>query len=301
MRLIRDKVREFSAVTGLTISIPKSKFYFGEVDEESNEIIQQTIGNFLWSGKECFTRKAPIPWDHISDPVSADGLNLIYLKDWNKTTIGKLLWNVFVKKDRLWINWVHLYYLEKKDVATYIPKTANKYETKKIYHLFRGPIPKVSWRNLFYGNIARPRVTFTLLMACQDRLPTKDRLLKFGTIIDGKYAYYGFQERCRLLFFECEVAKRIWSQVLNWLNISHRSRGWDTELNVISKMTSGKECRKKLLKLAFTETVYAIWTTRNMIIFYNKKEDCLKSKDIIEKVLCRADKSNKLAMFCNRL
>lgn len=39
-----DKVREFSAVTGLTISISKSKFYFGRVDEESNEIIQQTIG-----------------------------------------------------------------------------------------------------------------------------------------------------------------------------------------------------------------------------------------------------------------
>lgn len=95
--------------------------------------IDNMCRNFLWSGKECFTRKAPIPWDHISDPVSADGLNLIYLKDWNKTTIGKLLWNVFVKKDRLWINWVHLYYLEKKDVATYIPKVHYSWIIKAMF------------------------------------------------------------------------------------------------------------------------------------------------------------------------
>lgn len=126
---------------------------------------------------------------HISDPISAGELNLIYLKEWTKATIGKLLWNVFAKKGKLWINWVHLYYLRKEDVATYTPKVhcswitkvmfkhkdiimnyavwnafqaAGRYETRKVYRLFRGPKPKVSWRNLFYDNLARPRVVFTL-------------------------------------------------------------------------------------------------------------------------------------------
>lgn len=44
--------------------------------------------NFLWSGKECLTRKALVAWDHISDLVPADELNLICLKDWKKETIG---------------------------------------------------------------------------------------------------------------------------------------------------------------------------------------------------------------------
>ncbi|CAK8531028.1 unnamed protein product [Lathyrus sativus] len=44
MRLIIDKMREFSTTTSLTIRIPKRKIYFGGVDEESKKIIQQPIG-----------------------------------------------------------------------------------------------------------------------------------------------------------------------------------------------------------------------------------------------------------------
>lgn len=40
MRLIMGKMREYSASTGLTISIPKSKSYLGGDDAESKKIIQ---------------------------------------------------------------------------------------------------------------------------------------------------------------------------------------------------------------------------------------------------------------------
>lgn len=187
----------------MIISIPKSKTYFGGVDEDSKELIQQTTGfaigpllvkyfgvplvskkltitdcqsliermlvrlkhwsirllsyagrlqlvknvifsianywmqifplpkmiishidnmcsNFLWYGKDCPIRKAPVSCDHISDPISIGWLNLIYLREWNKVTIEKLLWNVFAKKDKLWTNWIHMYYLKKEEVATCI-------------------------------------------------------------------------------------------------------------------------------------------------------------------------------------
>lgn len=44
MKLIMDRVRNFSAATSFNISIPKSKFYLGGVDAETQELIQQTIG-----------------------------------------------------------------------------------------------------------------------------------------------------------------------------------------------------------------------------------------------------------------
>lgn len=72
---------------------------------------------------------------------------------------------------------------------------------KKVYQLFRGVKPKVSWRNPFYGNLSRPRATFTLWLVCQDRLPIKDRLLRFETINDGKCVYCGLQESYMHLFF----------------------------------------------------------------------------------------------------
>lgn len=66
-------------------------------------------------------------------------------------------------------------------------------------------------------------------------------------------------------------------------------------------MTCGKRINKGLFKIALAETVYAIWTARNMIIFQNKKDDCLHSKDIIDMILCRAEINKKLAMFCSRV
>lgn len=130
----------------------------------------------MWSGKECLTRKALVSWDHISGLVPAGDLNLICLKDWNKATIGQLMWNMFAKKYKLWINWIHMYYLKKEEVAMYIPKVhyswiikvtlkyrdvimdsvlgyfsdSGSYKTKGVYQMFRGPKPKVTWRNHFF-------------------------------------------------------------------------------------------------------------------------------------------------------
>lgn len=185
MRHIIDKVKDFSEAAGLIVSIPKSKMYFGGVDEESRKIIQITTGFAMgnlpfkylrvplaskkltindcqpliekmmvrlrhWStrllsyvGKfplvksvifsigcgssRYLKRSSPIlivsvevsyglgkipkrvnPPSHGSTRVtlyiSAGGLNIIYLRDWNKATIRKLLWNVYAKKDRMWIN-----------------------------------------------------------------------------------------------------------------------------------------------------------------------------------------------------
>ncbi|XP_058734249.1 uncharacterized protein LOC131605978 [Vicia villosa] len=69
--------------------------------------------NFLWTGKDSYIRKAPIAWEHVCDLVAAGGLNLISLTAWNKATIGKMLWNIAKIKDRLWIHWIHEYYMNK--------------------------------------------------------------------------------------------------------------------------------------------------------------------------------------------
>ncbi|KAG5610973.1 hypothetical protein H5410_022254 [Solanum commersonii] len=42
------------------------------------------------------------------------GLNIIDVYMWNKTTILKHLWNLSKKKDKLWIAWVHNYYIKNR-------------------------------------------------------------------------------------------------------------------------------------------------------------------------------------------
>ncbi|KAI5385353.1 hypothetical protein KIW84_072086 [Lathyrus oleraceus] len=92
---------------------------------------------------------------------------------------------------------------------------AGRYKTKLMYQMLRGSNPKVLWRKLFFGNLVKPRVVFTLWMTCQSILQIKDRLQRFGIVIDGLCVYCSLQESYNHLFFECQVIKNIWKQMMN--------------------------------------------------------------------------------------
>lgn len=38
------------------------------------------------------------------------GMNFLDIYTWNKAAIGKMLWNLCQKKDKLWVVWIHTYY-----------------------------------------------------------------------------------------------------------------------------------------------------------------------------------------------
>lgn len=59
--------------------------------------IDKIYREFLWTGKQNRSRKAPVWWDHIYDPVSAGGLNLIHMREWNKVTLGSC-YEMFMQK-----------------------------------------------------------------------------------------------------------------------------------------------------------------------------------------------------------
>ena len=154
---------------------------------------------YLSSNTYEATRKAPNSWDIIFQPKSAGGLNITDLKDWNRATIGKLLWNLQGKADKLWVKWINTYYLKKKDIMNW---TLNKncswiikriikcmdsfknihywkevelgksYNTGNMYKAMRGDFEKVTWHKMLASNYARPRAIFTLWMVLNGKLPT---------------------------------------------------------------------------------------------------------------------------------
>ncbi|XP_058752813.1 uncharacterized protein LOC131626004 [Vicia villosa] len=324
VQMMMAKFRDFSATTGLEASPSKCKVinhwstrllsYAGRLQLIRSVIfaitnywmqifllpkkvlnhIDSLCRRFLWTGKDMPSRKSPISWDHICDPRAASGMNLISLAEWNIATIGKLLWNLCAKKDKLWIRWIHFYYIKRNDVNTYQPKAnsswilkamfkhrdvfcqsalwhefqaTGKYDTSKMYRMMRGDKPRVAWRSLMFNNHARPRAIFTLWMACQNRLPTKDRLSKIGILTDGLCVYCEQMETNQHLFFDCAETKKTWIQLLTWMKIRHTPGDWTEEAEWICSQTKGKSGRAKLLKLAATEMVYATWNQRNKMIF----------------------------------
>lgn len=108
--------------------------------------------------------------------------------------------------DRLWVRWVHMYFMKNQDILDYqtsnayswilkavlkcrdkavntrswgLVKNNQKFPTGSICKEIRGEKEKVPWRKLFYTNIARSRALFVGWLACRGRLPTKERLRKF--------------------------------------------------------------------------------------------------------------------------
>ncbi|XP_058763491.1 uncharacterized protein LOC131636928 [Vicia villosa] len=292
IKLLMSKFREFSAPTGLLASPSKSKVYFGGGDIEEQNLIQQETGfvvghmPFKYLGKETISRKALVSWEHTCDPISAGGMNLIDLSFWNRATMCKMLWNICGKKDVLWIRWVHMFYIRNRDVDTYQPnsscswilkavfkyrdlvlhspvwtgfKSAGAFVTRKMYDWLRGNKPRVSWRNLIYVNKARPRALFTLWLACQNRLLTKERLNKIGVTTDGKCVLCGALENSDHLFFLCTETRRVWQKVLGWIRIMRVPVDWQNELCWICSQVQGKSNKARVLKIAITETICHVW------------------------------------------
>lgn len=106
------------------------------------------------------------------------GLNFLNVFIWNNTTIGKLLWNLCKKKDKLWVKWIHSFYgqrgiwgiqahqaswLVQRIVKAYKRlqatgynelslKKMEQYYIKKVYEKMRGDREKVEWKKLIWSN-----------------------------------------------------------------------------------------------------------------------------------------------------
>ncbi|KAG5610816.1 hypothetical protein H5410_022097 [Solanum commersonii] len=62
------------------------------------------------------SRRALVAWEKVCQPGVVEGLNIIALSSWNKVAILKQLWGISMKKDSLWVKWIHYYYIKNRDL-----------------------------------------------------------------------------------------------------------------------------------------------------------------------------------------
>ncbi|CAK8568890.1 unnamed protein product [Lathyrus sativus] len=211
---------------------------------------------FLWIGGFEGSRKAPVAWKQICSPRSHGGLNVVDLEVWNKATILKLLWNVSEKEDSLWVKWVQTYAqsqggLSKHERSGRI-QDRGVFRMSNLYAKLHDCGQPVEWRNLVYGNNARPRANFMLWLACHGRLATKDRL------------------------------HNVWTKILRWAQINHTPGNWHSKLKWLIQHTKGKGVRVAVIKMAISKTIYEIWQARNKSIFGKKPEITIIGRKVID-------------------
>ncbi|XP_058746599.1 uncharacterized protein LOC131619534 [Vicia villosa] len=146
---------------------------------------------------------------------------------------------------------------------------AEKVKITDIYvKLIQDQTPR-PWRRILYDNGARPRAKFILWLACHGKLATKERLKRFDIMDDDTCSLCSAQETQNHLFFECDEMKSMLKQVLSWIKVQHSPGIWDEEINGLRLNAKGKGWKAKVLKIAYTETIYNCWLYRNDRCFEN--------------------------------
>lgn len=153
-----------------------------------------------------------------------------------------------------------------------------------------------------YGNNVRPIALFTLLMACHDRLATKERLHRFGFVDNNNCIFCRQPKTLQHLMFNCIMMSEIWQYVIKWLQIAHSPIGWNEQLTWVTEHSKGKGWKVFILKCAFVETVYEVWEFRNAYCFgKNFSNDNIGPKNETERgqTLLRVQSKN-LAPPCKK-
>lgn len=60
--------------------------------------------------------RAKVAWHDVCMPKNEGGLGLKNNIVWNSAIFMKMLWNIHINRESLWIKWVHGYYLKGRNV-----------------------------------------------------------------------------------------------------------------------------------------------------------------------------------------
>lgn len=268
------------------------QMFWSQIFALPKKIIQEVEAmcrRFLWTGNSETSEKALIAWDKLCWPKSNGGLQFLDIYTWNKAAIGKLLWNVCQKKDKLWVAWIHSYYgqngvwnIPEKQAswvvqrilkaAQHLQEAGNteayirdmeKYSIGKVYLQMRGTMETIEWRSLVWTNVGAPKWLFIMYLAVNGRLATKDGLAKWGMIQSPLCPLcQRMNEDHDHLFFQCSYSAEVWSKLLNWQGINRGTMHWIAEVQWAIKHMKGKGSTALVYKMAMASSLYYIWLER---------------------------------------
>nr|GEY48376.1 hypothetical protein [Tanacetum cinerariifolium] len=71
--------------------------------------IEQLMRGFLWCQGSMRKGKAKVAWDVVCLPKDEGGLGVRRLDSFNKALMSVHIWKLLLRKDSLWVKWIHLY------------------------------------------------------------------------------------------------------------------------------------------------------------------------------------------------
>ncbi|XP_015077353.1 uncharacterized protein LOC107021245 [Solanum pennellii] len=230
------------------------------------KLIESLCRSYLWSGAGHVTKKALIAWELVCRPKSEGGMGLINMLVWNRAAVAKLCWDLANKEDKLWIKWIHAYYLkgqiewQKRDQASWMIR-----KIMNAKHIVDQCQPR-------QGKGPDQKLVFTLWILLNKKLATVDRLTKRGMTLDRDCVLCkSADESMEHLFIQCHYVEEVWERLLRWINVhSNMPKTWTQFIQWCVKNGKGKTVRAQLFKGILAEGVYGLLNERNKRIFEEK-------------------------------
>ena len=144
----------------------------------------------------------------------------------------------------------------------------NLFSSKVTWLHLRDPSPTVYWARAIWFKENIPRHTFTTWLALLQRLPTRDRLRRWGlSVPEACILCSSGLETHHHLFFECEYSSALWQPCASTVwplppTYIHSAASW-----ILRPQQASNSSSAVIVKLVFQSSVYLIWKERNARIF----------------------------------
>lgn len=98
--------------------------------------INSILRTFLLFGRELKRTTAKVSWEDVCQQMAEGGLGIKNVIIWNEAAMMKHLWNVYSKKDSLWVKWCHSYTLKGRCLWTCNTPTNSSWTWLKLMKLW---------------------------------------------------------------------------------------------------------------------------------------------------------------------
>ncbi|KAJ6856768.1 hypothetical protein NC651_038440 [Populus alba x Populus x berolinensis] len=227
------------------------------------------------------------------------GLGFFDLRARNNSCQAKHIWNIHLKADSIWIQWVHHYYICSqsfwdtaahpnssplwKSIINFRDKlvemgcgqsqvlslmenwcnSTGSFTANAYEYLWLRSNP-VYWRKIVWEPWSMPRYSFILWLAVLGRLQTKDRLHFLQTDLTCVFCQ-DEEESHNHLFFSFHWISPLWQMIRNWLHITRRMSSLSSAIRGLSRV--GNNAHGRMRRVSLGILVYIIWEERNKRLF----------------------------------
>ncbi|XP_019231750.1 PREDICTED: uncharacterized protein LOC109212554 [Nicotiana attenuata] len=204
--------------------------------------VDRLCREYLWGTKEEMRKVALVAWEKVCCPKNMGGLNIKGCREWNIASVGKLIWQLALNKESLWVRWVHGVYMKTNpDIWThsppldsswywrklnsvkegmrewfsqgrYILNITGEYSINSSYIALMGRQQKMKVADLIWSAVAQPKHRFIGWLATLGKMLTKDRMIGMSIQVDNVNCILcnvDAMETQEHLFVQCEWTRAV--------------------------------------------------------------------------------------------